>query len=117
MKKTLMKSSIKSSLSTTKNTSNMKKLLILILVLCTYISYAQITPVKIGATANDGTGDGIRTALSKLNNNDFATDQKGTASGTDTYTVSIAAPAPGYTTGVAALSSYTTGQRFFITFT
>jgi hypothetical protein len=67
---------------------------------------AQIQDINIGSTANDGTGDPLRTAFTKTNANFDFLDVRATASGTNTYT---ATPSP-------ALTSYVTGQRFFITF-
>lgn len=49
----------------------MKKL-VFILLLIPYLLQAQttISPVNIGSSANDGTGDNLRSAFNKLNNND-----------------------------------------------
>ena len=73
--------------------------------------------VNIGTVGNDRTGDNLRTSMTKLNNNDFLLDIKGTASGTDTYAVTISPPAPGYTTGISAITTYVTGQTYKIRFT
>jgi hypothetical protein len=65
----------------------------------------------------DKTGDPLPTAMDKLNNNDFTINLRGTASGTDTYTVTISPPSPGYTTGIDAITAYSTEYRYIITFT
>jgi hypothetical protein len=97
----------------------MKKyfLIMCLSLIATGQALSQITPVNIGSSANSGGGDALRTWAIKYNQADFTLDQKGTASGTDTYTVTIAAPSPGFTTGISALSAYATGLRFWITFT
>jgi hypothetical protein len=103
----------------TENKKEMKKhfLIMCLSLIATGQALSQITPVNIGSSANSGGGDALRTWAIKYNQADFTLDQKGTASGTDTYTVTIAAPSPGFTTGISALSAYTTGLRFWITFT
>lgn len=96
----------------------MKHIIILALSLITTVQgFSQNTPVNVGSSANNGAGDLLRTAITKLNQNDYNQALSGTASGTDTYTVTIAAPSPGYTTGISAPSAYSSGQVFRITFT
>lgn len=96
----------------------MKKIFMLCLSLITTgLAYSQTTTVNIGAAANDRTGDQLRTIATKVNQNDYLLSLSGTASGTDTYTVTISAPAPGYTTGITAPTAYVTNQRYFIKFT
>lgn len=98
----------------------MKYILLFLSLITTGLAYSQQTPVKIYATGagnNSNTGDPLPTWAQKYNQNDFNLNLVGTASGTDTYSVTISAPSPGYYTGIAAPSSYVTGQRFLITFT
>ena len=47
----------------------MKKLLILILFFISLASYSQIQNIGVGTVPNDGTGDPLRTAFIKVNNN------------------------------------------------
>jgi len=47
----------------------MKKLLILILFFISLTSYSQIQTIGVGTAPNDGTGDPLRTAFIKVNNN------------------------------------------------
>ena len=47
----------------------MKKLLILILFFISLASYSQIQNIGVGTIPNDGTGDPLRTAFIKVNNN------------------------------------------------
>lgn len=55
----------------------MKKFLYLLVMLCvTIASYAQITPVNIGKSPDDKTGDPLRTAFDKLNKNDAYLDDR-----------------------------------------
>lgn len=96
----------------------MKHLLFLSLsLIITGQAISQQTTIKVGTNANDGTGDNLRNALIKANQNDYNLQLTATASGTDTYTATISAPSPGYTTGITAPSAYSTGQVFRITFT
>jgi len=90
----------------------MKKLLTLLFALCiTALGFAQQQTVNIGTSANDRTGDPLRTAFTKVNANDLELYTNilatATASGTDTYT---ATPDP-------AITAYATGQKFLIIFT
>lgn len=86
----------------------MKHLLSLCLsLIITGQALSQIQDIGVGTSANDRTGDPIRTAFQKVNSNFDYLDARATASGTDTYTASIS----------PAITSYVTGQRFYITFT
>jgi hypothetical protein len=93
-----------------------------IFILCLFLittgqALSQNTHINIGSTANGGGGDPLRTMATKLNQNDYNLALSGTATGTDTYLLTIAVPSPGYTTGITAPSSYVTGQVFRVTFT
>lgn len=94
-----------------------KNIILVVLLIVSAATFGQVTPGNIGVSANTLQGDGLRTFAGKVNNNDFLLDLKGTAAGTDTYTATISVPSPGYTTGITAISSYVTGQRYFVTFT
>src|SRR5690606_7727276 len=54
----------------------MRKLILFLLCL-PIVGYSQIDPVNIGTTANDRTGDPLRTAFNKLNKNDAYLDTFG----------------------------------------
>jgi hypothetical protein len=86
----------------------MKKVIYLICLslITTGQAFSQIQDINIGTTANDGTGDPLRTAFTKTNANFDFLDARATASGTNTYTATIS----------PAITSYVTGQRYFITF-
>lgn len=89
----------------------MKRFLILFFALLPFLGLAQQQVVNVGGSANDHTGDPLRTAFQKVNANDAELYSNvlssATASGTDTYT---AAPDP-------PITSYLAGQKFIITFT
>jgi hypothetical protein len=56
----------------------MKKILFLCLSLITTVqALSQITPVNVGTTVNDRTGDPVRTAFQKLNANDVYLNEQG----------------------------------------
>lgn len=97
----------------------MKRIIFLLSLslITTGLAFSQNTPVNLGSSANNGGGTPLRTAFDYLNQNDYNLALSGTATGTDTYAVTIAAPSPGYTTGIDAPSAYTTGARYLITFT
>jgi hypothetical protein len=90
---------------------------ILLFVLLPLLGWTQTTPSNIGSAPTNGTGEGLRSASSKYNTNDFLLGAKGTATGIDTYSVTINVPSPGYTTGISPITSYVTGQEYTITFT
>lgn len=89
----------------------MKNLLIVIFLLASIAGFSQQQTINIGTSANDGTGDPLRTAFQKTNAN-FSelyvnVVGSGTASGTDTYTL----------TADPTAASYYDGQRFIVKFT
>ena len=96
----------------------MKKIYLLCLCLITTgLALSQTTPVNIGTGADNRSGDPLRTWAAKYNQNDYLLGLSGTASGTNTYTVTISVPAPGFTTGITAPTAYVSNQRYFIKFT
>jgi hypothetical protein len=87
----------------------MKKLLLLIYFL-PWLAISQQQTINIGTTANDGTGDPLRSAMQKINEN-FTESYANiltaaTSSGTNTYSVS---PDP-------AVPSLANGRRILVTF-
>lgn len=55
----------------------MKHLLLISLLFCSGLALAQIDPVNIGSAPNDGTGDNLRAAFTKVNaNDDYLDDTK-----------------------------------------
>jgi hypothetical protein len=97
----------------------MKYIILCLSLITTGLAYSQ-TPVKIyqtGGSIQDRSGDPLPTVIDKLNNNDFLINLRGTASGTDTYTVTLSPPSPGYFTGIDAITAYSSEYRYVITFT
>lgn len=50
------------------------RLILLLLLFISTLGYSQVTPVNVGTSANDRTGDPLRTAMQKLNANDVYLD-------------------------------------------
>lgn len=84
----------------------MKTKLLFLLLLSSYLAFSQIQNINVGTSANDRTGDPLRTVFQKVNSNFAFLNSIGSAAGTNTYTVSLGTP----------ITSYVTGQRFLISF-